>query len=77
MPSDKKRGGVNDVAYQITGPDQQQKQKGTELLKDYCFKEEFGRFLLAELQKEQYGPIIGEKTIYISHGRTCIRLKKT
>lgn len=72
-----KRGGVNDVTYQITGPEQQQKQKGSDLLKDACFKEEFGRFLLAEPQKEQYGTIIREKTIYISNGGTCVRLKNT
>ena len=53
------------------------KQRCTELLKEVCFKEELSRFLLDELQKEQYSPVIGEKIIYISHGRNCIRLKNT
>ena len=77
LSEQQKREGVNDIAYQITAPGQHKKQKGSELLKDICFKEELGRFLLDELQKEQYGPIIGEKIIYISHGGNCIRLKNT
>lgn len=50
------------MAYQISGPEQQQKQKGAKLLKDICIKEELGWFLIDELQKEQYGLIIGRKS---------------
>ena len=45
--------------YEITGPDQQQKQKGTDLMKNHYFKDEFGRFLMEELQKQQYEPTVG------------------
>ena len=70
-----KRGGIKDNTYQITGPEQQQKQKGSDLLNDACFKEQFGRLLLTEMQKDQYSPVIGKKTIYISHGGECVRIR--
>ena len=76
-PERQKRGGINDITYQITGSEQQQKQKGSELLNDACFKEQFGRLLLAESQKAQYGPVIREKTMYISHGGDCVRIQNT
>ena len=59
-------------AFNITGPDQAQRQSGTELLKNVIFKEAFAIFLMEEWKKPQYGPILGGKTVYISHGGTCI-----
>ena len=56
----------------ITGPDQMQRQCGAELLQNGAFKEEFSRFLLEEWQKPQYGPIIREKSVFVSHGGRCL-----
>ena len=39
----------------ITGPDQAQRQSGTELLKNGGFKEEFASFIMKEWNKPQYG----------------------
>ena len=56
-------------AFTITGPDQAQRQSGTECLKNGALKEEFASFLMIEWKNDHYGPVIGNKTIYISHGR--------
>ena len=58
----------------ITGAEQQQHRKGTDLLKDGAFKEALAEFILDEVQKEYYAPIIGNKTVYVSHGGTCVKL---
>lgn len=60
-PECQKKGGIKDNTYQITRPEQQQKQKGSELLNDASFKEQFGRFLLMEAQNAHYSPVIGGK----------------
>lgn len=62
-------------AFNITGPDQAQRQSGVELLKNVLFKEAFANFLMEEWKKPHYGPIIGGKTVYISHGGTCMKMK--
>lgn len=59
-------------SFVITGPDQAQRSSGTELLKNGTFKEEFARFVLEEWKKPQYGPIIGAKKLYVSHGGVCM-----
>ena len=61
-------------AFNITGPDQAQRQSGTELLKNVLFKEAFANFLMEDWKKPQYGPILGGKTVYISHGGTCMKM---
>ena len=48
-------------AFTITGPDQAQRQRGTELLKNGAFKEEVASLLMFEWEKDLYGPIIGNK----------------
>ena len=55
-------------------PDQAQRQSGTELLKNVLFKEAFANFLMEEWKNPQYGPILGGKTVYISHGGTCMKM---
>ena len=55
-------------AFTITGPDQAKRQSGTERLKNGAFNGEFASFLMIEWKKDHYGPVIGNKTIYISHG---------
>ena len=61
-------------AFAVTGPDQAQRQRGTGLLKNGAFKEAFASFLMVERKKEHYGSVIGNKTIYISHGGTCMMM---
>ena len=43
------------------------------MLKDGAFKDALARFILDEIQKEHYAPIIRNKTVYVSHGGTCIK----
>jgi len=59
----------------ITGPDQAQRQSGAELLKNGSFKDAFALFLMEEWKKPQYGPILGNKAVYISHGGTCMKME--
>ena len=61
--------------FTITGPDQAQRQSGTELLTNGSFKEEFARFIMEQWGKQQHGPIIGSKAVYVSHGGTCMEIK--
>ena len=69
------RGGDVRRVFVITGPDQAQRQSGTEQLKNGAFKEEFARFLMQEWRNPQYGSIIGNKTVYFSHGGKCMAMK--
>ena len=59
----------------ITGPDQVQQQSGAELLKNGLFKEAFALFLMEERKNPQYGPILGNKAVYISHSGTCMKME--
>ena len=61
----RKRGAT---VFSVTGLDQAQRQSGTERLKNGAFKEEFASFLMIEWKKDHYGPVVGNKTNYISHG---------
>ena len=63
-------------AFTITGPDQSQRQSGIELLKNVLFKEAFACFLMEEWKRPQYGPILGGKTVYISHGGACMKMEQ-
>ena len=49
-------------------------KSGTELLKNSLFKDAFANFLMEECKKPQCGPILGGKTVYISHGGTCMKM---
>ncbi|CAM1331032.1 Uncharacterised protein g10458 [Pycnogonum litorale] len=69
------RGAAANQAFVITGPEQAQRQSGTELLKNGAFKEEFACFLMDEWRRPQYERIIGDKTIFVSHGGRCIQMK--
>ena len=72
----KSRGGYFHKDFIITGPDQSQTKSGTELLRNGAFKDAFVRFFI-EVTKPQYGPIIGSKIFYISHGGNCIKIRYT
>ena len=70
----KMRGYGIQKAFTITGPYQAQRQSGTQLLKNGAFVEEFASFLVIEWKKNHYGPVIGNKTVYISHGGKCMMM---
>ena len=70
-------GTCNSQTFVITGSEQVQRQSGAELLKSSSFKEEFACFIMQEWRKPQYGPIIGGKTVYVSHGGMCLQLKNS
>ena len=59
----------------IIGPDKAQQQSDAELLKNGSFKEAFALFLMEEWKKPQYGLILGNKAVYISHGGTCMKME--
>ena len=61
--------------FVITGPDQAQRQSGATLLINADFKEEFSRFVMSECFKPMYELVIGQKTVYLSHGGKCIKLQ--
>ena len=71
------RGAVhNEVSlFIITRAEQQQRKKGIDLIKDGGFKDAFAQFLLQEIKKEYYAPIIGNKTVYVSHGGICLKIR--
>ena len=66
--------GVRD-AFAITGPDQTQRQSGTDLVKNASFKNEFAKFLMGEWTQSHNGQIIGTKTLVVSHNGTCKVMK--
>jgi hypothetical protein len=71
------RGAVQDEmnTFIITGAEQKQQKKGMDLLKDGAFKEALAEFLLIEIKEHHYAPIIGNKTVYVSHGGKCLKPK--
>jgi hypothetical protein len=67
------RGAVQDemntfIITGMTGAEQKQQKKGMDLLKDGAFKEALAEFLLNEVKEQHYAPILGSKTVYVSHG---------
>ena len=59
----------------ITGAEQQQKKRGSDLVHNRAFKEAFSKFLMEEIKKDHYAQIIGQSHVYISHGGKCLLLK--
>ena len=60
--------GANDQPFIISGSEQAPKQSCLKLLQNGVFKDQLAKYLLLEWQKEQYGPILGSKTLVVSHG---------
>ena len=57
-----KRGANVDMTkFIISGPDQRQRMRGTELLKHGTFKEGLSQLLMSEIQKEHYATVIANK----------------
>ena len=57
------------------GAEQQKQKNGPELLQNGPFKESLAQFILNEITNDYYAPVVGNKTVYISHGGKCLRLK--
>ena len=64
--------GANDHPFIIAGPEQSPRQNCHKLLLNGRFKDELATFLIKEWQNDQYGPILGNKTLVVSHGGNCI-----
>ncbi|KAJ8024334.1 hypothetical protein HOLleu_37052 [Holothuria leucospilota] len=62
-----------EASFVITGPEQKQKKKGADLLRNGAFKEAFAKFVLQEAQKDHFASIIGPKILLISHGGKCLK----
>ena len=75
--SERKSRGSNDQPFIISGSEQSPKQSCKRLLQNGMFKDQLGKFLIAEWQKEQFGPILGSKTLIISYGGQCVRIKNS
>ena len=76
-PERKLRGAVYHPTFVISGPDQAQQHSGTDLLKNSTFKEEFAHFIMQEWKNPKYGPILGRKVLYVSHGGKCLSFMNT
>ena len=63
---ERERRGQEDSEFHITGPEQVPKLSNDKLLRNVSFKDELGKFLKDEWQKEEYKDIIGMAT------RLCI-----
>ena len=73
--SERKLRGAENHPFVIAGSEQRPKQRCKTLLQNGMFKEELAKFLIIEWQKDHYGAIVGRRTIVLSHGGNCIRLK--
>jgi len=73
--SERKLRGAEDHPFLITGPQQSPRQSCQKLLQNGLFKEQLAVFLLKEWQEDHYGPILGKKTLVLSHGGNCVSLK--
>ncbi|KAJ8031889.1 hypothetical protein HOLleu_25241 [Holothuria leucospilota] len=72
--SERKLRGAEDCPFVITGPEQAPRQNCQKLLQNGIFKDQLAIFLLKEWQENQYGSILGKKTLIVSHGGNCARL---
>ena len=71
--SERRLRGAEDRPFVIAGPEQTPRQSGQQLLKNGIFKEQLAIFLMEEWKKSHYGPILGCKTLVVSHGGNCQR----
>ena len=75
--SERKLRGAIDSNYTITGADQKIRQRGAKLLENGTFKNELGKFLLREWQKDHYWHILNRKVLFASHGGECLQFTPT
>ena len=72
--SERRLRGAEDQPFIISGSEQAPKQSCQKLLQNGIFKDQLAKFLLMQWQKEQYGPILGNKTLVVCHGGHCVRI---
>ena len=72
--SERRLRGAEDHPFMISGSEQGPKQNCQELLQNGIFKDQLAIFLLEEWQRDYYGPILGQKTLIVSHGGRCLRI---
>ena len=69
--SERKRRGAVDSLYVIAGPEQTIRQNAQQLLQNGIFKNELGKFLLREWEKDHHWNILEGKTPVASFGGKC------
>ncbi|XP_064653262.1 uncharacterized protein LOC135503582 [Lineus longissimus] len=72
--SERKLRGVEDQPFIISGSEQAPKQSCQKLLQNGIFKDQLAKFLMIEWQEDQYGAILGKKTLLVSYGGNCLRI---
>ena len=75
--SERKLRGAEDATYTITGAEQTIRQKGENLLSNGMLKNELGRFLLKEWEKNHYNSVLNGKVLYASFGGECFQYTPT
>ena len=70
------RGEHSTPSFVITGPDQAPQVNIRDLLANMSFKEELPKFLMREWSKDVYLASLLGKTVYVSHGGSCIKLSQ-
>lgn len=73
--SERRLRGGEDTPFVIGGCEQRPKQSCKKLLENGIFKDQLAKFFMTEWQKEHYGPVLGKKSLFVSHGGTCLRIE--
>ena len=73
--TERKRRGEVESHYIIATPEQNLKQSYDKLLRSSSFRQALIKFLQDEWQKDQYHACFQGKTLYVSIGGSCIKLK--
>lgn len=73
--SERRLRGANDCPFVIAGPEQAPKQNCQKLLQNGIFKDQLAQFMLKEWRNDHYGAILQNKTLVVSHGGNCVRMK--
>lgn len=72
--SERKLRGADDRPFVISGPEQAPRQSCHKLLQNGVFEDQLAKYFLKEWQEDQYGPILGNKSLIVSYGGDCVRL---
>ncbi|XP_014678737.1 PREDICTED: uncharacterized protein LOC106818551, partial [Priapulus caudatus] len=73
--SERRLRGAEDQPFVIGGCEQRPKQSCQKRLQNGIFKDQLAKFFMIEWQKAHYGPILGRKTLIVSHGGKCLRIE--
>ena len=72
--NERKLRGADDRPFLITGPEQALIHGCQRLLQNEIFNDQLVMFLFKEWQEDQYGPILANNTLIVSHGGNCLQL---